>query len=287
MTDVRKVSAGAGAEWLLGGFGLLRKAPGGLAGIGAVFGLISALPLMLMGATGAFFGLQVLTLLITPVLLGGFVYAVREVDQDRATSPVHLFEGFRGGRTFPLMAQIVPQFVFGVAAVVLLMVMIGVDQLQALSAAMEQSGGASEPAFPDMPAGRLLLWMLIVFLLVIAVYFYTFIASPQIMFEGRPAFQAMGRSFRACLRNVPAMLVFFVLLVLVAVLMSIASQVVTALVGAALGVTVGMVVGQVVLMAALMPVVVGAIYTAWRQMAAPADDTRDAQTAPSSSGIEL
>lgn len=292
MTDVRKVSAGAGAEWLLGGFGLLRKAPGGLAATGAVLGLVSAVPVLLMdSAPGAFLGLQLLIVLITPVLLGGFVYAVREVDQGRDASPAHLLEGFRNGRTLPLMAQIVPQIVFGIAAVALLLLMVGADQLQALAMAMEQAQGQASPdpaLFSNLPAGRLLLWMLLVILLVIAVYFYTFVASPQIMFERRPAFRSMARSFRACLRNIPAMLVFFVLTLIVAVLMSIAAQVVGLIFGMLGGPLFATLVGQIALMAVLMPVVVGAIYTAWMQMLAPASGTAvDAAVGQASSGIEL
>ena len=290
MSDVRKVSAGAGAEWLLGGFGLLRKAPGGLAATGAVLGLVTGLPLLLAeSAPGAFLGLQALIMLITPVLLGGFVYALHQVHGGGTASPAHLLEGFRSGRTLPLMAQLVPQIAFGIAAIVLLLLMVGTEQLQALMAAMEQTQGQANPdpeLFAGLPAGRLLLWMLLVILLVIAVYFYTFVASPQIMLEGRPAFESMARSFRACLRNLPAMLVFIVLTLIVAVLMSIAAQVVGGLVGLVGGLLVGALVGQVVLMAVLMPVVIGAIYTAWTQMVAPAGAAAVAGDTVSS-GIEL
>lgn len=290
MSDVRKVSAGAGAEWLLGGFGLLRKAPAGLVATGAVLGLVTGLPLLLAeSAPGAFLGLQALIMLLTPVLLGGFVHAMREVDQGRAASPSHLLEGFRHGRTLPLMAQLVPQVAFGIAAVVLLLLMVGLDQLQSLATVMEQAQGQANPdpaLFAGLPAGRLLLWMLVVIALVVAVYFYTFIASPQIMLEGRPAFAAMARSFRACLRNLPAMVVFILLTLVVAVLMSIAAQVVGGLFGLLGGLVLGTLVGQVVLMAVLMPVVIGSIYTAWQQMAAPAGDAPATGTTMTS-GIEV
>src|SRR3546814_12288570 len=41
MSDARKVPASAGAEWLLGGFGLLRKAPLGLGLLGALYGVLA------------------------------------------------------------------------------------------------------------------------------------------------------------------------------------------------------------------------------------------------------
>ena len=43
MNDIRKVPASAGAEWLLGGFGLLRKAPLGLGLLGVLYGLLTLL----------------------------------------------------------------------------------------------------------------------------------------------------------------------------------------------------------------------------------------------------
>ena len=148
MSDVRKVSAGAGAEWLLGGFGLLRKAPAGLLATGAVLGLVTGLPLLLAeAAPGMFLGLQALIMLLTPVLLGGFVFAMHQVDRDGAASPAHLLEGFRNGRTLPLMAQLVPQIAFGIAAVLLLVLMAVVPALLlALYSGFEQRANARREA---------------------------------------------------------------------------------------------------------------------------------------------
>lgn len=289
MTDVRKVSASAGAEWLLGGFGLLRKAPGGLIATGLAFGLISAIPMLFVALSPALVvALQLLIVLATPVLMGGFVHAVREVDQGRAASPAHLLEGFRGGRTASLVALVVPQIAFGVVAMLLLVMMIGMEQLQALVAAMEQAQAQTTPdpaLFAGLPAGRLLLWTLIVVALAVVTYFYTFVAAPQIMFEARAAFAAMGRSFRACVRNLPAMVVFFLLLLLVAVLMGVASQLVSMVLGVFVGMLLAAWIAQIVLIAVLMPVVVGALYTAWQQVLAPAGGVPAVQS--TAAGIEL
>lgn len=43
MKDIRKVPASAGAEWLLGGFGLLRRSPLGLGLLGVIYGAIALL----------------------------------------------------------------------------------------------------------------------------------------------------------------------------------------------------------------------------------------------------
>ena len=44
MPNINKVPAGAGAEWLLGGFALLRKAPVGLGLLGLGWGLAASGP---------------------------------------------------------------------------------------------------------------------------------------------------------------------------------------------------------------------------------------------------
>ena len=43
MEQLRKLPASAGAEWVLGGFGLLRRSPLGLGALGALWGLLASL----------------------------------------------------------------------------------------------------------------------------------------------------------------------------------------------------------------------------------------------------
>ena len=54
--------------------------------------------------------------------------------------------------------------------------------------------------------------MLLLFVVVIAVSLFTFVAVPDIVFGGRGGFDAMRNSFRACLHNLSAMVVFYLLL---------------------------------------------------------------------------
>ena len=275
MTDVRKVRPSAGAEWLLGGFALLRRSPFGLGLLGAIFGLIAVVLAMFAMSSPALVMIQQLVMaLLGPLLVAGMIWAAREVDQGRSANPSHLLRGIQDGKTGRLWATLLPQIAAGVVAVLLLMLMIGPTHLQALVAAAEQAQGQTQPdpsLFAGLPLGRLFLWLLLVLAIGIIAGFFTFTAIPDMMFRNVGALDAMKRSFRACVVNLPALIVFFVLLVIAAVCLSIAAQIVGFVVKLVAGETAMLFVVQILLMAVLLPVVTGAMYYAWKQLVAGED----------------
>ena len=286
MNEVRKVPASAGAEWLLGGFGLLRKAPLGLGLMGLIYGLIALLVSMSASRNMSLFMLLELVLvLIGPLLLGGFVFAARSVDHGDGAQPAQLLEGVRSGRTARLLAMLVPQVVALVVCVLLLVMLVGSNELLQMAQTVEhiQAQATPDPSlFAGLPVGRLLLWLLLAFVVGIVASFFTFVAVPEVMFTESGALAAMRRSFRACLRNLPALIVFLVLLVIAVIGLYIAIMIV----GVAIKLVAGMVAMQVAVqllaMMVFMPLVSGAMYFAWKQMLAG-----DASSAPASaSGIE-
>ncbi|MEN1927100.1 BPSS1780 family membrane protein [Luteimonas sp. MJ293] len=287
MGNANRVRAGAGAEWLLGGFGLLKKAPLALGLVGLVFAIISVLPLLFMGAGPLLSMLAQLALvLLTPILLGGLIYAVREVDQGREAHPSHLLQAFREGRAVSLVAQLVPQMLAGLLAIVLLAVMVGPTALQNIVVAMEQTQGQNpDPTlFDGFPMGRFALWFLGAIVIGIVTYMFTFLFQAQVMFEGARPFAAMKRSFQACMANIGAFLVFMVLLLIVAVAILIGAQIVGLILGIFGGQVVAAVGAQLLMMTVLMPVLMGAVYLAWRQLLG---GQAVAGTTPQATGIEL
>ena len=286
MTAIRKLPASAGAEWLLAGFALLRRSPLGLGLLGAIFGVLAlSVNLALQGQqTTLAMVLQLVLLVIGPLLVAGMIYAAREVDEGRSASPVHLLRGIQEGKAGRLLTTLLPQIVAAVAAIVLLILMVGPTQLQHLLATMAQLEGQPSPdpaLVRDLPLGRLALWGLVAFAIGIAASFFTFTAIPEMMFGDRGAIDAMWQSFRACVRNLPAMLVFYVLLIIAAVAVNFAVLLVGAVVKLVGGVQAMQVVTQLLVMAVLMPVVTGAMYRAWKDM----QGARDA-VPPPVQGIE-
>lgn len=276
MTDVRKVRPSAGAEWLLGGFALLRRSPFGLGLLGALFGLLAVvLAMVATGSPGLLMLQQLLMMLLGPLLVAGMVWAAREVDQGRSANPGHLLRGIQEGKTARLWATLLPQIVAGLVAVLLLVVVVGAADLQKLATAVEQAQGQANPdpsLFAGMPVGKLLLWLVLALVVGIVAGFFTFTAIPDMMFRDARALEAMKRSFRACIANLPALVVFFVLLVIAAVAITLVVQLVGFVVRLVAGDAAMLFVTQLLMMAVLMPVVTGAMYHGWKQMVAGEGD---------------
>lgn len=278
MSEIRKLPASAGAEWVLGGFALLRKAPLALGLLGVLWGLVSLLAVTALAAAPALgVAVQLLLALAGPVLFGGLVWAVREVDQGRAAQPGHLLQGLREGKLPALLATLLPQLAAGLLLGFALLALIGPAQLQALFEVTEQinamakSGTQPGPAQVEammgaLPAGRILLWLLLVIAVFVAAVLTVFVSVPRILFDGAGGIAAMRDSLRACLRNLGAMLVFllvlFVALFAIYFAVTLATLVVQALGGAALGTWVA----QLLLTGVVMPLLAGVVYHAWKQM---------------------
>ncbi|RBF36898.1 hypothetical protein BRM44_16495, partial [Xanthomonas oryzae pv. oryzae] len=84
MSEIRKVPASAGAEWLLTGFSLLKRAPLALGALGVIWSVAASLVVslsVLVPLLGP--ALQFLLLLAGPLFMGGLLWAIREVDEGR------------------------------------------------------------------------------------------------------------------------------------------------------------------------------------------------------------
>lgn len=278
MSEIRKVPASAGAEWLLTGFVLLRKAPRALGLLGVMWG-VAALVVMSVSllhpalATVA----QFLLALAGPVFFGGMVWAVREVDQGREARPSHLLQGLHDGRAPHLLVALLPQLGAGLLLGALLLLLLGTSGLQQLGEVMtrlnemSQSGAQPDPAaiealVASLPAGRILLWLLLVVATFAAMALALFTLSPQVMFQHRNGLLALRESLRGCLHNLLAMLVFFLLAFVAVFAIYFAVMIVALVVQLIGGQLLALWVAQLLLMAVVMPVLAGAVYAAWKQM---------------------
>ena len=294
MSEIRKLPASAGAEWLVAGFALLRKAPLGLGALGMLWAA-GALLLTALGATVPVLALpaQLIVALAGPLAFGGLVWAAREVDLGRPAQPGHLLQGLQEGRAPHLLVALLPQLIAGLVLGILLLLLIGSQGLTQLSEVMtrlneiNQSGAPASPTEMEalaasLPAGRILLWLLCVVAVFIAVALALFTLSPQVMFEQRGGWQSLQLSLRACLHNVLPMLLFFLLsfvsVFAVYFLVMIVAMIAQLLGGALLA----LVVAQILLMGVVMPVFAGAVYAAWKQMFGPQEAPPALPAGPSS-----
>jgi uncharacterized membrane protein len=288
MDDVNKVPASAGAQWLLDGMANLRKAPFSFGFLGVLYGAIALLVGMAAtGNIGLFMALEVLLVLLGPLLMGGFVFAARSVASGGPALPAHLLEGMHGGRTGRLLATLLPNIAALVLCVVLLFALVGQESMLQIAQAVERAGAQASPdpsLFEGLPVGRVLLWFLLVIAVGVVASFFTFVAIPEIMFRDTGAFAAMRRSFRACVRNLPALLVFLVLTFIAIVLLYIVLSIVGLVVAAVAGQAAMQVVLQLLGSAVVMPALLSAIYFAWRQMLG--GEAATAAVPPAITGIE-
>lgn len=261
MTDIRKVPAGDGAEWLLRGFALLRSAPLALGLLGVIWGGLSALASL----SGHIVPALVMWLL-GPVLFAGLIHAAREVDAGRPAKPAHLLQGLREGKALSLLALLIPQVAALILLALLLVAMLGGDQLQQIAQVMEQMQTNPDPELASsLPTGTLSGWLLIAVIVGVIAGFFTFVATPEILYRDRGGFSAMGLSFRACMRNLGALLVMILLLFIAFFALSLAIGLITGLLGLAVGPVAAQFVSQLVMFAVLMPVLAGMVYHAWRR----------------------
>ena len=105
MSTINKVPASAGAEWLLAGFALLKRAPVPLATLSVLWGLLS-MGVMLVAVTlpAMTLAMQFLLVLAGPLFFAGMLWAVREVDEGRPATPSNLLQPVRDGHAPALLA---------------------------------------------------------------------------------------------------------------------------------------------------------------------------------------
>ncbi|MDC6410323.1 hypothetical protein LOD38_00455 [Xylella fastidiosa subsp. multiplex] len=288
MSEILKVPAKAGAQWLWAGFALLWRAPLRLGGLGLLWGMFSSL-LMLVGFKwpSVLYYVLFLMFLVTPLLTGGVLWALREVDQGRTARPGDLLQGLYDGRVPQLLMALLPQLL----ALVVTFLVIHYSSLQGFSKflgdlmTMHQPGAQINPeaiyqSYVDLPMPLIRLWLLFLCVIFVVVAMTLFVMPPQVMFQRDNGLHALKLSLYACLRNLPALLVFALLAcivtIVVFVIVSFIAIVPAAFIAAVLGRGdevffinfIHQVVMQLLWMPVFIPVFNGAVYAAWKQMLA-------------------
>ncbi|RBH39009.1 hypothetical protein BRM20_11415, partial [Xanthomonas oryzae pv. oryzae] len=132
----------------------------------------------------------------------------------------------------------------------------------------------------SLPAGRILLWLLLTIATFAAMTLALFVMPPQVMFNRSTGGHALRESLRASLHNLPAMLVFFVLAFIAIFAIYFGVTIVAMIISLVAGKVAAAWLAQLLLMAVLMPVFGGSVYAAWKQMFSP--EGTIAQPAPPS-----
>ena len=270
MDPIRKVTASAGAEWVVNAFGLLKRHPVTLLTLGLVYGIAVMVATWLnLVAPAAGAALLLVLTLLQPFVVAGLVLACRDLEAGHAPTTAHLLEGFRRGKAGALLATFLPQIAVVLLAGLLLAVMVGMHDLERISQVMESMRNNPSPppdAFAGLPMGRVALWLLLCAVLAIAAGLCIFTAIPDIMLGDVPAMQAMRRSLRASLKNLPALLVCLLLLIVAVIALIVGIGIISVIGKLVGGATLQVALTSLLQVAVILPLNAGIVYYAWKSM---------------------
>ncbi|WP_102946156.1 BPSS1780 family membrane protein [Stenotrophomonas sp. VV52] len=279
MSEIRKLPASAGAQWLLDAFSLYRRAPLQLAVLGVIGMLVSSLILVLAQALPSWLGVigQLLSVAVGPLVFGGMLCAVREVDDGHRATPVHLLQPIRDRRVSHLLVPLAIQLIAIIALGSLLYLMMGSEGLTA-SAEMfrkmqelQQSGATPSneqtlALMAGVPVMRILLWILLAFATFVALSMAMFTQPALVVFDHQSGMHALRMSLQGCIRNFGAMAVFMLLGLIATLCIYFLVVIAMQLAMLVAGVGAAAFVMQLAMSTVIMPLYVGAVYAAWKQM---------------------
>jgi hypothetical protein len=193
---MRKVRIGAGLEWLREASGIVRAHPAEFLGMGAIMTVIAVIPLL---------GSLVM-LFLGPALIAGTIHAAHQAAQARKPRIGQLFQVFQeGDRVGSYIALCLPLLGAGIVLAIMLhnagITAQMLSDPKALQATMEAFFGT----------GKGVVFLLVAIVVMLIAGMLTFLATPSILLDRKPAFVAMKNSFRACAGNFGA---FFIALFL-------------------------------------------------------------------------
>jgi uncharacterized membrane protein len=194
MTGPASVPAGSGVAWIAKGWWHFKSSP--LAWIASivVFFLIS-LVLAFIPVVGS-----IVSMLIGPVIVAGYMYGCKEQDDGGDFSVSHLFAGF---------SHNVGQLMLVAVFYFLLMMVVGTIMLGGIFLLMGGMAALQDPdALASMGAGSIIGVVLLIFLLTIPVAMTYIFAPALVMLDDLSALQAMKYSFMGCLKNLLPLILF-------------------------------------------------------------------------------
>lgn len=207
--QVNSVGATQGAGWFKCGWELFKQDFGTWL---IMFLLFIALSIVLSFIP--FIGSLAL-MIISPALLGGFMYAAAEMDKGNNINIGQLFEGFREKERMYKLLKL--GAIYLLAQFLIMAVMFSLVGGNAMTSAGET--GEFDPQ--TMMTSGMAFSMLLVFLTGAIIMFGFIYATPLVMLDNSPPFEAIKASYSAGFKNVLPLLVFGLVYLLLAIVAAI------------------------------------------------------------------
>jgi uncharacterized membrane protein len=202
--EANSVQADHGTAWLKQGWQLFTRNPGLWIVMVIVYTALSVV-LQLIPLLGS-----LVAALIYPAITGGMLYAAQQQDNDRDMEIMHIFQAFQDkSRTTPMLILGGLSVALSVLIMIVFLGMGGAAILHGY-----ESGDAAAAGMTSLLA--ILLAAVVVGIYIMAFFF----AVPLVMLQAVAPVTAIGDSFRACLKNIPPLLVYGIVIALAGIIAS-------------------------------------------------------------------
>jgi hypothetical protein len=271
--EIRKVPASAGAEWLLGAFGLLKKSPFGFGMLAVIYAVLSMGMAVFAGSIPSLAGpLQLVSMLLGALIVALMIYAAQEVDEGRSATLIALLGSLRGSNGGRMLKALVPQVIFALMLIAMVYLIIGTDNINKAMAliadiqAKAQAGTQIDPqTLAQGPIARVAIGSIVIMVISVIAVIFTMTLLPDMLLAGHSLGRALRRSVAAGARNLTAMLVYlilgFVLLMTISIGVGLVLGVLQLIFGEAATIA-----GNVLLYGVFINMFAGTMYFAWKQM---------------------
>jgi hypothetical protein len=271
--EIRKLPASAGAQWLFDALRLLKASPLGFGMLGAIYAVLSLGTALIAAALpdiAAF--LQLVSFVIAALLVAGMIYAAQEVDNGRGGTLGALMRSLGAGRGERMLRTLLAQAVFTLVLLALTALLIGQENLEKAMALMTeiqkqaQAGTQIDPSLlQQAPIVRVIVGGAAVMALSTVLFLFTLTVLPDMLLAGQSLGSALRRGIAATLRNLPALLLCFVLGFVLLIAVSIGFGVVLGIAQQVFG-EIATVLGTALLFGFFMCLIAGTMYFAWKGM---------------------
>jgi len=199
LDEPRKVSAFRGIHWIKSAAAMFVNQPWKWLAMSMV-AMVIIVPLNLIPILGAF-----LNAMLSMVLAGGLMLAARHQDQGNSIRVKYLFEGFRHNRNQLLLVGLYYLGFFVVFGLVMALFM-GAGIFTFMGGGLENAEAINTMVQENM--AMFFVGMLVIMALAIPVMMAVWFATPLVALSDQTAWAAYKLSFRGCLKNWLAFLVY-------------------------------------------------------------------------------
>ena len=202
--------------------------------------------------------------IVNPIFIAGLLLGAHHVyKQQGEVKPLQMFEAFKHQTIGQLVLYTIAAIVLVIAAILILMSIIGFDTLNGIDVARIEAGDEAYGMSVLKTISHVIPWAA---LLAILVSLATWFAVSLILFSNQKAIPAIGNSFVGGLKNFFAVLVFVIVLIVCMIVVVLISSLVLSMFAPLITSSYASVLINTVINALAIPIFIGVTYIAYREI---------------------